>query len=320
MAFTKKEIKELFDGQQVSDILPYNSIDADPTIQQEIAQGNGHISISGVQPKFSMVVDNGVLRLVRPEEQGTFILKPAPTALFILDRAYCPANEHLTMQLAQQVYGIETAACALCKFGNGQEAYLTKRFDITSNGGKFPQEDFASVAGLNKKNAGKDYKYDALSYEDCADLIRAHAKAAPVEILKFFRLVVFNYLVLNDDAHLKNFSFIQHKKGDVTLTPAYDLMNTSLHLSMPTIFALKKGLYKEGMVIDDTHSVSRASFMEFGKRIGLSEPLLNRELNKFAKEHPLAEQLINQSHLPQALKKHYSDSYHYRLTTLTDTL
>lgn len=320
MAFTKKEINELFDGQQVSDILPYNSIDADPIVQQEIAQGNGHISISGVQPKFSLVVDQGVLRLVRPKEQGTFILKPAPTALFILDRAYCPANEHLTMQLASQVYGIETAACALCRFGNGQEAYLTRRFDITSNGGKFPQEDFASVAGLNKQNAGKDYKYNALSYEDCADLIHAHAKAAPVEILKFFRLVVFNYLVLNDDAHLKNFSFIQRKKGDVRLTPAYDLMNTSLHLSMPTIFALTKGLFKEGMIIDDTHSVSRASFMDFGTRIGLNEPLLNRELNKFAEEHPLAENLINHSHLSQELKKHYLDSYHYRLTTLKNTL
>lgn len=316
MAFTRKELKDLFDGQQVSDVLPYAGLDADPQVQQEIAQGNGHISISGVQPKFSLVVDQDVLRLVRPKEQGTYILKPAPTALFILDRAFCPANEYLTMQLARQVYGIETAACALCQFGNGQEAYITRRFDVTADGTKWAQEDFASVAGLNKKNAGEDYKYNALSYEDCAELIRTHVKAAPVEIVKFFRLVVFNYVTLNDDAHLKNFSFIQRKPGDVVLTPAYDLMNTSLHLHQPGIFALKKGLFKEGMIIDDTHSVTRASFLEFGQRLGLTDNLINRELDKFAKEYPLAEQLIENSHLSPALKEYYKGGYHYRITTL----
>lgn len=42
---------------------------------------------------------------------------------------YCPANEHLTMQLAAQVYGIETAANTVCFFKDGEMAYLTKRFD-----------------------------------------------------------------------------------------------------------------------------------------------------------------------------------------------
>jgi len=316
MAFSKKEIKELFDGQYVSDVLPYDSLDANPEVQKEIAQGNGHISISGVQPKFSLVVDNEQLRLVRPDEQGQYILKPAPTALFILDRAYCPANEYLTMQLANRVYGIETAKCALCYFGNGQEAYIVRRFDVNKDGSKLPQEDFASVAGLNKGNAGEDYKYNCLSYEECADLIRAHVKAAPVEILKFFRLVVFNYLTLNDDAHLKNFSFIQRHTGDAVLTPAYDLMNTNLHLSQPSIFALRKGLFKEGTIIDDTHSITRSSFMEFGRRIGLSETLLVRELNRFAATYDLADQMINDSHLSDELKKYYLDSYHYRRYTI----
>jgi len=316
MAFSKKEIKDLFDGQYVSDVLPYTSLDANPEVQREIAQGNGHISISGVQPKFSLVVDNAQLRLVRPGEQGQYILKPAPTALFILDRTYCPANEYLTMQMANRVYGIETAQCALCYFGNGQEAYITRRFDVAKDGSKFHQEDFASVAGLNKANAGEDYKYNSMSYEECADLIRAHVKAAPVEILKFFRLVVFNYLTLNDDAHLKNFSFIQYRTGDTVLTPAYDLMNTNLHLSQPSIFALKKGLFKEGTIIDDTHSITRSSFMEFGKRLGLGDAILKRELDRFSTPYELADQMIHESHLSDQLKSHYLNSYHYRRYTI----
>ena len=43
-------------------------------------------------------------------------------------------------------------------------------------------------------------KYNNLSYEECADIIRRYVKAAPVEIMRFFRIVVFNYLTLNDDA------------------------------------------------------------------------------------------------------------------------
>ena len=60
----------------------------------------------------------------------------------------------------------------------------------------------ADGAGLTDANGGNDYKYSNLSYEECADIIRRYVKAAPVEILKFFRIVVFNYLTLNDDAHI----------------------------------------------------------------------------------------------------------------------
>ena len=120
-------------------------------------------------------------------------------------------------------------------------------FVDVSNGQKYSQEDFASLAGLTDANGGSDFKYSNLSYEECADIIRKYVKAAPVEILKYFRIVVFNYLTLNDDAHLKNFSLINRGDGEYHLTPAYDLINTSLHLSMPRIFALDKGLFKEGM-------------------------------------------------------------------------
>jgi len=93
-------------------------------------------------------------------------------------------------------------------------------------------------------------------------------------------------------------------------------MNTNLHLSQPTIFALKKGLFIEGTIIDDTHSITRASFMEFGRRIGLTDHLLNRELDRFSGIYPLAEQLIETSHLSQDLKKYYKSGYYYRIATI----
>jgi serine/threonine-protein kinase HipA len=134
--------------------------------------------------------------------------------------------------------------------------------------------------------------------------------------LKFFRIVVFNYLILNDDAHLKNFSLINRGDGEYHLAPAYDLINTSLHLYEPRIFALDKGLFREGMHLTDTRTVTRVDFEEFGRRIGLATRLVKRELDNFATEQPLAKELINRSFLSDKLKKYYWQSYNYRRTTL----
>jgi len=243
-------------------------------------------------------------------------LKPAPSSYALLDRKYCPANEHLTMQLASQVYQIETAANSICFFRDGEAAYLCRRFDVGPDGQKYSQEDFASLAGLTNANGGSDFKYSNLSYEECADIIRKYVKAAPVEILKFFRIIVFNYLTLNDDAHMKNFSLINRGDGEYHLAPAYDLINTSLHLSVPRIFALDKGLFKEGMKLSDTRTVGRKDFEEFGHRIGLPERLIKREMDFFATEHPLAKELVDHSFLSDSLKRSYWLSYSYRRVTL----
>ena len=310
--------KILFDGRPVSHILDFCSPSNDDADNEAYLKNVGRISLSGVQPKASLVVSSNN-RLVRPsdEERGTYILKPAPTSYALLDRKYCPANEHLTMQLASQVYHIETAANAVCFFRDGEAAYICRRFDSGHDGQKYSQEDFASLAGLTSANGGRDFKYSNLSYEECAGIIRQYVRAAPVEILKFFRIVVFNYLTLNDDAHLKNFSLVNRGDGEYHLAPAYDLVNTSLHLRMPGIFALDKGLFREGMDLTDTRTVGRKDFEEFGRRIGISARLVKRELDFFATAHPLAKELIDRSFLSDSLKRNYWFSYDYRRSTLS---
>ena len=309
--------KLLFDGREVSHTLSFDSPNNESADTEEYARHVGRISLSGVQPKASLMLSRDG-QLMRPSdgERGQYILKPAPSSYTLLERKYCPANEHLSMQIAAQVYHIETAANGLCFFRDGEAAYLTRRFDVATDGSKYQQEDLASLGGLTKANGGSDYKYSNLSYEECAELIRKYTKAAPVEVLKFFRIVVFNYLILNDDAHLKNFSLMNRGNGEYHLTPAYDLINTSLHLYKPRIFALDKGLFREGMQFSDTQSVGRKDFEEFGRRIGLSERLVKRELDYFAAEHPLAQKLIRRSFLSEKLQHYYWQSYNYRRTTL----
>ena len=307
----------LFDGKAVSHIFPETSPkDLDADRLQYTVQHIGRISLSGVQPKFSAIVGEDLrLRYTRDNERGHFILKPQPSSYHIINREFCAANESLTMQLASQVYRIETAANGLCFYENDEIAYITRRFDI-HGGGKYRQEDFASLMGLTKSNGGADYKYSRASYEDCADVIRRHVKAYRIDLLRFLRLVLFNFISLNDDAHLKNFSLI-NTGYEYRLTPAYDLINTSLHLVNHRIFALDKGLFKEGMQLSDVRQVCRKDFEEFGHRIGLNDKTVQRELDFFAAAHPEAEQLIDRSFLSEELKKQYWSSLDYRRKMLT---
>ena len=311
--YSPPALKRLFDKQQVSHILPYNNpLDDDSRENVEKFQENRtRISISGAQPKYSLIIRDGRLELTKLGEQGTFILKPK-----IIDHAnreFSPANEHLTMQIAEQVFGIETAANGLCIFENGEAAYITRRFDIAPDGKKYRKEDFASLAGLTSENAGPYYKYDRLSYEDLAALIEKFVPAWKVETLKYFRLVVFNFLFGNGDAHLKNFSLIETPDGDFRLAPAYDLMNTLMHIHSDPIFALDKGLFKGG---DQTFLqmgfVSGKTFLEWGKRIGLPEKTVLRELERFCAHYPKLEELVANSYLSDKLKAEYLILYQTR--------
>ena len=302
--------RTLFDGHAVSHIFSEASPDTGTVEANEAVKSVGRISLSGAQPKFSIVVDDDKLRYIREGEQGTFILKPRPTAYQIINKDFCVANEHVTMQIASQVYGIETAANALCFFDDGTPAYITRRFDVHSKG-KYKQEDFAALLGYTKDNAGSNYKYDKASYEECAEVIHRYVKATLIDIRRFFRIILFNFVTLNDDAHLKNFSLIE-RNGEYRLSPAYDLINTSLQLMNPHIFALDKGLFKEGMAFSDTHTISRSDFEEFGKRIGLPIKVIKQEIDVFAAEQPLVKELLGRSFLSPSLQKQYWMAFDYR--------
>lgn len=297
-------LRNLFNNKKVSHILPYELPQNDEEIEALFLENRKRISISGVQEKLSLKLDNNQLRLTHVGEQGEYILKPIPRDLKKVEQV--PANEHLTMQIASQVYGIKTAANALIFFKNSTPAYLTKRFDVKPDGFKWGEEDFASLAGKTKDNFGPNYKYE-FSYEELAELIKIYVPTWRIEMDKYFSLVVFNYLFSNGDAHLKNFSLIETPKGDYVLSPAYDLINTRLHVD-DTDFALDKGLFKDGF--ESKHFKNKVhahqeDFIEFGKRIGIAENRIIKLLQPFLIRQNQVETLINRSFLSNPCKKTY---------------
>lgn len=310
--YSKTCLKNVFNNKKVSHILPYQPSHISEENAEIFRENRLHISISGVQEKLSIILKNNKLRLTNAGEQGTHILKPIPKDLKNVDQV--PANEHLTMQIAKQIYGINTAENAVIFFKNGEIAYITKRFDVKDDGKKLSIEDFASLAGKTAENAGPDYKYK-YSYEELASLIKKYIPAYIVEIEKYFVQVVFNYLFSNGDAHLKNFSILESTYGDYFLSPAYDLINTHMHVN-DSDFALENGLFKDDFQSNINYNMTKEDFLEFGIRIGIKERRINKSLSPFIEKQPDVEQLTKRSFLNNSRKKEYILHYNTKLNIL----
>jgi serine/threonine-protein kinase HipA len=314
-------LRNMFSGKKVNHVLPYESPQQNEKVAGEFMENRKRISISGVQEKMSFVLDKNILRLSKEGEQGTYILKPIPRDLKRVTQV--PANEHLTMQIAKQVYGIYTAENALIFFNDGSPAYLTKRFDAKSEGGKWGKEDFASLTGKTENNAGGNFKYDS-SYEEISELIRQYVPAWRVEIEKYFSLVVFNFLFSNGDAHLKNFSLLETSTGDYILSPAYDLLDTRIHVAEESFFALSGDLFEEWnwsdcRITNSQKHPCNEDFNEFGKRIGIPDNRIVRILKSFLLEQPNVASLVSRSYLDDDVKALYMEHYRERLAMLNLT-
>lgn len=296
-------VRRLFDGLRISHELTFgiDSFRNTPYFQNAMHR----ISISGVQEKFPAVAEKGKIRLSTEGERSKYILKPAPWDETIETRKQIPANEHLTMQIARQVYGIPTAENGLCFSPKGEVIYITKRFDIAPDGEKYEMEDFASLLGRTRADGGVNYKYDG-SYEDIAGAIKRYMPAWMVSMEQFFKLVVFNYIYGNADAHLKNFSIIKNDVG-YALAPAYDLLNTSIHIDGDD-FGLQGGLsltMPRSDVYEKTGHPCRSDFERFGKLIGLKPVRIAKITDVFSAIPDTTKVLIGNSFLTDKMKRSY---------------
>jgi len=312
--YSPTALRRMFDGRKVSHMLDFRN---DDTSRELIDDNIRRISISGVQEKLSAIVESGRVRLTPEGVQGRYIIKPAPDDKRVRYRDQMPANEHLSMQIARQVYGIPTAENALVFFSDGEPAYITRRFDVKLDGSKIKQEDFASLWSRTGATHGRNFKYTG-DYAGMGALLPKYVAAWQVEAVKFFRLVVFNYLMANGDAHLKNFSLRQSDNEDYLLSPAYDLLNSSLHVEDED-FALEGGLFDREHWSETYRQKGHPcgdDFAAFGKMIGVPEVSIREAMQVFTAFQPKVYELTERSFLDKRLKRMYLASYEERLGRL----
>lgn len=248
---------------------------------------NERLALTGVQPKISLSLsgEKGNKRLTLVGLWGDYILKPQSA-----DFAFMPEVEDLTMHLAK-LFKIETAEHALIRTSTGELAYITKRFDRVK-GKKIHVEDLCQLSELLTEQ-----KYKS-SYERVGKLIRQYATNSGLDVIKYFRLVLFSFLTGNNDMHLKNFSLMHTDRG-VLFSPAYDLLNVNLiYPDDKEDLALTLGGRKR--------KVKRSDFNQFAMSLGISEIVRNNIYKDFSKQVDNVQDWINRSFLTDEYKEGYA--------------
>ena len=283
-------------------------------LASQLPETRGWMSVSGVQTKHQIkLIDR---KLVFVDHDGDYLLKPIPNGRFKhLDQA--PANEHLTMQIARQIFRIETASNGLVFLGDLSPAYITKRFDKLGTDRKLLMEDMAQITGRSEERFGENYKYES-SYEEIAQIIRKNCSSYRLQIEKFYKLVVFNYLFSNGDAHLKNFSLIEEPRlKNSVLAPAYDLLNTGIHIPGESDTALE--LFGDGFLSESYSAGSKYNFEDFqifATRCGIRKERFKSIYELFITNQMSVQELVNRSFLSEDAKTLYYESYLRRLDRL----
>lgn len=262
--WSRGAVTNLWGGRRVAPVLDFDL----PEFHRFRGDHSDRISISGIQEKVSARIERG--RVVLTESDGQYILKPIPSLPSLESREDVPANEHVSMQIAGQAFGIDVPPCGIVFFPDGTPAYIVKRFDRDPiTGVKRSQEDFCQLSNRTRETRGRNYKYDG-SYEEIGQILKRYCGSYTIEIEKLFRLIVFNYVIGNGDAHFKNFSLVPTPLGDFVLSPGYDLLNTNLHL--PTESSTALDIFADDFETEafrENGFYSGADFLELARRFGM---------------------------------------------------
>lgn len=229
-------------------------------------------TLSGVQKKLLAYHDGtGFHPAVKPEDPATYIAKfnreDLPTLVL---------NESSTLQLGREVLG----SGEITKAERGQLrgfdgiVLLVERFDRHGDE-RLRLEDFAQILS---KPRGRDFngKYQS-SYEEAAGVIEKYSARSRIDLARYFSRVVFNLVVGNADAHLKNFSLLERPEG-LRLSPAYDLVNTIVYPEYERLAALEIGGRKRSF-----EEIDRPQLENFGRDIGLPDRAVRKAIDDLAK-------------------------------------
>jgi serine/threonine-protein kinase HipA len=229
-------------------------------------------TLSGVQKKLLAWRDaDGFRPCLAQAEPATHIAKFNRTDLPTLVQ-----NEDLSLRLAREILGSDRITAASRGTLRGIEglALLVERFD-RQDGARLRLEDFAQILG---KPRGREFdgKYHS-SYEEAATVIERYSARARIDLARYFELVVFNFVIGNADAHLKNFSLLECPEG-LRLSPAYDLVNTLVYPGYERHAALEIDGQKRPF-----DSLDRARIEKLGTDIGLPLKAVQQSLDRLAK-------------------------------------
>ena len=267
-------------GTPIPPELPYSE---DQMLQLAEKVIKSQTTVTGVQPKLSLHLE----KLSKEDEPqrftivglwGGYILKP-PTKQY----KFLPELEDLTMHLAE-ISGINVVPHSLIRLSSGKLSYITRRIDRI-NETRIHMEDMCQLT-----ERLTEQKYNG-SHEQIGKAIVKYSVNPGLDIIYFFEQVLFSFLTGNADMHLKNFSLIDRPELGYVLSPAYDMVASSLvvegdeeELAL-TLNGKKKKLRKK-------------DFLEAINRFDIDAKAIENIFGKFKNSEEQWHEFINKSFLP----------------------
>ena len=263
------------------------------------------VTIPGVQPKLSLNLqadpeDPKKSRLTIVGLWGQYILKPQSDHYQSL-----PENEDLTMHLAE-LAGIKTASHTLLRTTSGQLAYITKRFDRVK-GKKIPVEDFCQL--MEVPSTGRS-KYDNGTMEQVGKTLAKYSSVPGLDIITFFDISVFSFLIGNSDLHLKNVSMIKTEDNQYRLSPAYDLISSNLVMGKYDLEQM--ALHLNGK----KNKIRRKDFIALAENLKMASTMREKIFSKYGSLINEFGLRIQNSFLSDDLKEQYIHLIRERATAL----
>jgi serine/threonine-protein kinase HipA len=283
-----KCVKAFF-GTTLAPALPYRFEDLEKLAKKAVELS---VTVPGVQPKLSL---GWIKTVMQDGHHGRLTIMDALEGLYILKPQnpqyhQMPENEHVSMKLAK-LFKIDVVPSCLIRLESGELCYITKRIDRRKDNTKIHMIDFLQILELENKYLG--------TMEQLGKTIGELSVNTLMDKLRFFELTLFNFIIGNNDMHLKNFSMWLSDMGWV-LSPAYDLLNVKIIL--PTdeddtalMLGGKKGNFTKGY------------FDRFGTVLKLNDKQINSVYKKLEPWLPIATQLIDASFLDANNKVRYKE-------------
>ncbi len=196
-----------------------------------------HLSLTGATGKVGLYYDvkNDKWYMPKGRYASTHIVKQSHVRLKDI-----VLNEYLCIKTAEKL-GIDVPECFILNTGKGKEEDIllaTKRFDrvlsdeVSENGMSIPyrlhQEDFAQALGIS---SGSKYETDKRGYVNkIFDLVNRVCTDPVADKMKLWDKLVFDYLVGDNDGHIKNISLLYDRDlKNIKLAPAYDILCTEIY-------------------------------------------------------------------------------------------
>lgn len=277
--------RKLFQGKQVFHVLD-NSI---PEKDWQNSMISGHHY--GNQRWYNMsLVRNKMVPGIVPDYLLKTVYPGEASLRFHMEQM---GNEHFCLQLASQIFGLETIENSLMFFPDGQPALICKTISKSEN--------FKSFDSLwDEMNTGKPLR----SYFQISLIADKFCAASLLVKERFFTHVLFNWVIANAGGYAKSAGLLKTVRGDLILAPLQSIICTRLHELGPD-FSMADGLYdgdKNSNEYRENGCYTRSEFFNFGKRIAINEKRINKILDTFIAAEKSTMDLLHKAFLPDEAK------------------